>query len=108
MAETYLSGYFAAATARASTLTQKKLVVTLQMVRHRNFHKFTMDTGYGQKPTKAPQYCDYQQINKLVYLQIMYEREGTGSIQLRFLRLLSNGARQNFTYTCVSTKAEQR
>lgn len=44
----------------------------------------------------------------LMTFQINYDSEGSGFIQMRFLRLLSTGARQNFTYTCVKTVAPQR
>jgi collagen type V/XI/XXIV/XXVII alpha len=38
-----------------------------------------------------------------IYFQISYD--SVGPIQMRFLRLLSDNARQNFTYTCINSVA---
>ncbi len=37
----------------------------------------------------------------LTYVQISYD--SVGLVQMRFLRLLSDHARQNFTYTCINS-----
>ena len=41
------------------------------------------------------------QLNLDFLLQITYD--SVGPIQMRFLRLLSSAARQNFTYTCINS-----